>query len=219
MYVGSRGPVGAFDGPVHLKVTALRMPGWEPILAIAHVDHWKLPQLHDMPAPGVMRLFDGEASVTNIDPMRFTGGAPPHEGLVLQDIVAPGTAFLTVVADTTASECQPAVECFLTPILHVGGFDRDRVGTLLLQEGGRRVYVWSVPDEVPVDSVYQEESTTAIEPRIDGCLPDQPDTCGFASLASTTVHGRFQAFAWQGEVDLELLKTLADAAPAPPADG
>lgn len=214
MYVASRGPVGAFDGPVHLKVTAIRMEGWEPVLAIAHVDHWKLPQLHDFPAPGVMRLFDGETSVTNIDPARFTGGGEAHEGLVLSDIIAPGASFVTVVADTTESDCAPVLDCFLVPILHVGGYDRDRVGALLLQEGGRRVYVWSVPDEVPVDSVYQEESTTAIEPRIDGCAAGQPDTCGFASLASTTVHGRLQAFAWEGEVDLELLKTLADGGTA-----
>ena len=215
MYVASRGPVGAFDGPVHLKVTALRMPGWEPILAIAHVDHWKLPQLHDFAAPGVMRLFDGETSVTNVDPAVVTGAEAPHEGLPLADIIAPGASHVVIVADTTASGCAPALECFLVPVLHVGGYDRDRFGALLLQEGARRVYAWSVPDEVPYDSVYQDASTAAIEARIDGCAAGQPDTCGFASAASTTVTGRFQAFAWQGEVDLDLLKAPADgAAPA-----
>jgi hypothetical protein len=97
----------------------------------------------------------------------------------------------------------------------VGGYDRDRFGTLLLQEGARRVYDWKVPDDVPFDSVYQNASTAAIEARIDGCAAGQPDSCGLASIGSGSATGRLQAFAWQGEVDMDLLKTLADAEAAP----
>ena len=210
LYVASRGPVGAFDGPVHLRVTAQRAPGWEPVLAVAHVDHWKLPALHDFAAPGVMRLLDAEASVTNVDPARFTGAAPEHEGLPLADILAPGATHLAIVVDTLASDCAPVLTCWFFPLLHVGGHDRDRPGTLVLEEGARRVYLWKVPDEVPHDSVYQETSTTAVEPRIDACVTGQPDTCGFASVLSGSTTARLQAFAWQGEVDLALLKALAD---------
>lgn len=208
MYVGAVGPGAVFEGTVQTRVVAVKQEGWEPVLAVAHVDHWMLPSMHDFAAPGVMRLFDGEASVTNVDPSRATS-QEKHHGIPLADIVAPGATQLVLVVDTTATDCAPGLTCWLVPILHVGGYERDRFGTLLAEEGARRVYGWRVPDEVPEDSVYAETSTTGIEPRIDACTPD--GTCGAASIASGSAAARIQAFAWKGEVDLALLDSLAGA--------
>lgn len=215
MYVGAAGPGSVFEGAVHLRIVAERMPGWAPILAVAHVDHWKLPQLHDFAAPGVMTLLvDGEGHVTNIDPDRFLGGSE-HGGVAFTDIVAPGAKHLTVVADTVSSDCVPAIRCWFVPELHVGGFERDRLGTLLHEEGGRRIYVWSVPDEVPEDSVYADVSTTGIEGRIDACATGDAGgpTCGYASMVSGSATARLFVHAWQGDVDVELLSGLVGPAP------
>jgi hypothetical protein len=175
------------------------------------VDHWKLPHLHDLAAPDVMRLYDGPANVTNIDPARLQGQNLPEQ-IKLKDIVAPGTTHVTLVVDRTGSECPPVVECWLVPLLVVGGYERERLGNLTFSEGERRVYTWNVPTEVPEDSVYANASTTLIDPRIEGC-PANGDatTCGFGSFAATTVHARILALAWHGDVDMARLKAIADA--------
>lgn len=213
MYLASSGgPAGAFDGDVLVRLVAVKLAGWEPILAVAHVDHWALPSMHDFPAPGVMRLLDAEASVRNIDPARITSGAR-NEPIPLTDIIAPGAKFVTIVADTTAHDCGPALECWYIPELIVGGYERTRFGELLFEEGGRRVYVWSVPDDVPEDSVYANASTSMVQGRIDACATGDAGgpSCGLAGIASQSATARLQAFAWKGEVDEEMLRTLADA--------
>lgn len=209
IYVASRGPAGAFEGPVSVRVVAQRIPDWEPVLAVAHVDHWKLPALHDLPAEGVMRLYDGQAGVTNVDPALFLGGEGPAP-VVLSDIVPPGTAYLTILADETGSDCAPVLHCWLVPELNVGGYWRTAFGEILLDEGGRRVYQWAVPEVVPEDSVYANVSTTTINPRIDACGPDGEATCGLASIASTSASARLLVLAWQGEPDLDLMQQIAD---------
>lgn len=212
IYVGARGPVGVFSGEVDVRVVAERLEGWEPIVAIAHVDHWKLPALHDFAAPGVMRLFDGEASVQNVDASRITS---PEAGdpVQLSDIIAPGARFVTIVSDTTATDCAPGLACRFVPGLNVGGYERQRFGTLIHEEGARRVYSWTVPDEVSPDSVYADASTTTIDPRIDACIEGQPGSCGTVSILSGSATARLQAFAWQDDVDLDLLTSIA----GPPA--
>ncbi|HEX2022139.1 MAG TPA: hypothetical protein VHH36_05460 [Candidatus Thermoplasmatota archaeon] len=210
MYLASRGPAGVFEGNVAVRVVAERAPGWEPVLAVAHVDHWKLPHAHDFPAPGVMRLLDAEASVTNVDPLRFVGQNAPQP-VPLADIVAPGARWITVVADHTGSDCAPVLDCWLVPVLQVGGYERQRVGEEILHEGARRVYAWSVPEEVPPDSVYADVSTTQVDPRINACAAGDANgsTCGFASVASGTASARLLVLAWQGEVDLDVLRAIA----------
>lgn len=208
MYLVATGPVGAFEGPVQARIVAERQEGWEPILAVAHVDHWKLPTLHEFPAPGVMLLLDGHANVTNVDPMRFLGGNAP-EPVLLADLVPPGAAWITIVSDRTSADCAPALDCWLVPLLQVGGYERQRAGELILREGERSAYAWRVPDDVPFDSVYANASTTGIDPRIDACAAGQEATCGFASLASGSVGARLLALAWKGDVDLETLKRIA----------
>lgn len=207
MYVGAVGNGAVFQGSVATRVVALKQPGWEPIPAIAHVDHWALPSLHDFAAPGVMRLGDVEVSVTNIDPARITGGAEEHGGVPFADIVAPGAKELTLVVDTISTDCPPVLTCWMVPILHVGGYARDRIGNVTFEDGQRRVYSWRVPDEVPEDSVYGNVSTTMIEPRITACTPD--GTCDLASIASTSITARVQTFSWKDAADVALLTTLA----------
>lgn len=213
MYVGARGAAGVFEGPVKVRVVASRLSGWEPILAVAHVDHWKLDSLHDFPAPGVMRLLDAEASVTNVDPARLTGGGAPQP-IAFADIVPPGAKAVTIVADTTATDCAPVLRCWYVPELVVGGYDRTYFGELLHEDGARRIYGWTVPDEVPEDSVYANASSTTVNGRIDACAVGDAGrlTCGFASIASNKASARLQAFAWKDEVDLDLLATLAPKA-------
>lgn len=206
MYVGAVGNGAVFQGNVAARVVAMKQPGWEPVLAVAHVDHWALPSIHDFAAPGVMRLGDFEVSVTNVDPARLTE-EEEHDGEPLTDIVAPGAKRLTLVVDTVSTDCAPVLTCWMVPILHVGGYARDRIGNLTYEEGQRRVYSWSVPDEVPEDSVYAEASTTMVEPRITACTPD--GTCDVASIASTSITARVQAFAWNRDVDLDQLTALA----------
>ena len=213
MYLASAGgPAGAFDGPVKVRLVAVKLAGWEPIVAVAHVDHWALPSLHDFAAPDVMRLLDAEGTVTNVDPARLTGAGGP-EPVPLTDIIAPGTKFLTIVADTTSHTCGPALECWYVPELIVGGYERTRFGSLLLEEGPRRVYVWAVPDDAPEDSVYANASTSMVAGRIDACTvgDEGGPSCGLASVASQSATARLQAFAWKGEVDEGLLRTLSDA--------
>ena len=212
MYVQSTGkPLGVFDGAVKGRVIAHKIVGWKPILAVAHVDHWKLPHLHDFAAPGVMRLYDGPANVTNIDPSRFSGQNLPGT-IQLKDIIAPGASHVTLVVDMKSTTCAPGVECHLVPLLVVGGFERERIGTLLNAEGARRIYDWKVPSEVPEDSVYANVSSTRIDPRIDGCAAGQDSTCGLASIAAGSATARILAVAWQGEVDLALLDQIAGPA-------
>jgi hypothetical protein len=206
MYVGALGPGALFEGPLPVRIVAMKAPGWEPILAVAHVDHWALPSLHDFAAPGVMRLLDAEMSVTNIDPARATG-PEEHAGVALTDIIAPGASYLALVVDTVSSDCPPVVTCWMVPQLHVGGYERDRFGVLAHEEGQRRIYTWAVPDEVPEDSVYAEASTTEVEPRITACTPD--GTCDLASIASTSITARVQAFSGNGELDVAALSALA----------
>lgn len=217
VYVGAEGPAGVFDGPVRLRVLANRIPGWEPIVAIAHVDHWKLPELHDLPAPGVMRILEGQGNVTNIDPARFVGQADVRDDDVpLTDIIAPGSKYLTIVADTTSSDCNAALRCWYVPFLRVGGYERDLFGELLYEEGGRRVYAWSVPDQAPEDSVYAEASTSVIQGRIDACAAGSAGgspECGFVSFGSTSAQARLLALTWKGDIDLDVLSAIAGAAP------
>ncbi|GEM_PF-3733013 len=212
IYVQAHGdPAGLMDGNVKARVVAHRIPGWQPILAVAHVDHWKLPHLHDFPAPDVMRLYDGPANVTNIDPARFQGQDIP-EPIKLKDIIAPDTKHVTLVVDRKTNGCPAPMECWLVPALVVGGYERERFGNLTFAEGERRVYTWSVPGEVPEDSVYANASTTMIDPRIEGCPPGGDEsTCGITSIASTTVTARILVLAWHGDVDVAKLKAIADA--------
>lgn len=210
MYLAAAGPGSAFAGEVTVRIVAEKQEAWAPIVAIAHVDHWKLPSLHDFAAPGVMRLLDADASVANIDPARVTGGAEvPTVSLV--DIIAPRARFVVVVADTTSSDCAPVMVCFLVPVLHVGGYERERFGTPIFEEGARHVYRWSVPDEVPEDSVYANISSTFIAPRIDACAAGDAGgpSCGTMSIGSSSVKARVQVFAFEGDVDLDLLKAIA----------
>lgn len=212
IYVQAHGAPSAMDGPVHARIVAHRIPGWQPILAVAHVDHWKLPHLHDLPAPDVMRLYDGPANVTNIDPARFQGQDIPQP-IKLKDIIAPETKHVTLVVDRKSSDCPAPMQCWLVPALVVGGFERERFGNLTLAEGERRVYEWSVPAEVPEDSVYANASTTMIDSRIEGCPPaGDESTCGLTSIASTSVSARILVLAWHGDVDMAKLKAIADAA-------
>lgn len=208
IYVAAHGAPGLLQGSVKARVVAHKIPGWQPILAVAHVDHWKLPHLHDFAAPNAMRLYDGTLSVTNIDPQRFFGQNLP-QSTPFKDIVAPGATTITLIVDPKSSDCAPALECRLVPTLVVGGFARERLGNLTLVDGARRVYSWSVPNEVPEDSVYANVSTTQINPRIDACAVGAGEaTCGIASLASTSVTAHVIALAWKGKPDEAVLKTL-----------
>jgi hypothetical protein len=209
LYVQGHGSATLLDGDVHARIVAHRIPGWQPILAVAHVDHWKLPHLHDFAAPDVMRLFAGNLSVTNIDPARLQGQNLPQT-YPLQDIVAPGAKWITLVVDDKSSDCAPVLECHLVPALVVGGFERERFGNMTFHDGARRVYTFAVPTEVPEDSVYANRSTTQIDPRIEGCVAGADESsCGVASIASTTVTARVLVLAWHGDVDNALLKKIA----------
>lgn len=211
MYLGAVGPGALLQGPVLARVVAAKADGWEPVVAIAHVDHWSLPSLHEFAAPGVMRLGEGEMVVKNIDPARATGGGEIVP-MPFDDIIAPGARFLTIVTDTTG-DCPSAIQCWLVPELIVGGYERRRFGELLYEDGPVRAYVWAVPDEVPEDSVYANQSTTAITPRIDACLAGDAQglSCGFAGFAADTVRAHVRVFAWKGDVDSERLKALVSS--------
>lgn len=201
-------PVGGIIGPVKVKITAQRDPKWE---TLAPVDAWQLPASHKLVGAGVMNLLD--ANMTWAQPDNVNAGNQPWpEAPKLKDLVPYGARAVSVVLKWGPIQgCPQAWGCrFSSSIGSWGHGYKNQVDESVAAAGGWKIYTYKVPDEILEDPPYTKESGTQLYPFFWNCDPAACITgssTGPLWSSAPKADVRFVVDAWQGEPNLDLLKT------------
>lgn len=205
------GEVAQLEGPMEIEIRAHKIPGWTPPLAAAHLDHWQLGDRHDFIKDDVIETLNRTETVAHCTWQSSIQGGCDYwdQELNLSDIIPPGTRQVALVMTWDGiDDCAPAHNCSLRAYIRSGGSSYAYTDPVA-QGNGHLIYVYNVPEDVPPDSTYANESESFVIPRIDHCIEDPTPVFSFTSCGlgnanwapRADVH--FAMEAWNGAVDLE----------------
>lgn len=207
------GGVAHLEGPMEFTITAHKIPNWTPPLAGAHVDHWQLNDTHTFvndDAIEVLNRTETVYSCTWVESLA-EGCRDWDQQVNLSDIIPPGTKQIVLgITWPTMQDCAPAHDCDIRANLRTGGSSWTYRSPI--QDGDRHViYLFNVPDDVPADSTYANESETVVEPNVDQCMEGpEPASWSFCGLQpaewSPEADATFYMEAWRTPVDVDDFK-------------
>lgn len=204
------GEVAELDGPIDVTVTAHKIPNWTAPLAAAHVNHWIIEEWHDFVEPGVIEVLDANATFSDCSVRAWVEdlGCEYPDDVPLEDIVPPGTVQAVLLVTWNGAEgCAPEHECDFDVVAYSGSSwtwkSPAEVGD------GWKLYVYQVPDDLPPDSTYANESEISLRVWWSQCLTVEGYAlncwAGYANWAPSADF-RFQMEAWNHTADLDDVK-------------
>jgi hypothetical protein len=205
------GQVAILDGTIDILIEAERIEDWEPILAVAHLDHWNLPERHSFIAPGIIRSLDTNVTVT----YGMQGGSPSMEPYPLDDIIPPGSTQVTLAAKWgDVRDCPPGHECWLMAWLGTqsGGFRGFQDPAVSGDDWA--IWVYDSPDPLAPDSTYAEESAYSVRAFVRSCPLGEPlpvpigffNGCLGEAVATMSTDVRFEVASWKNGIDIAALQ-------------
>lgn len=203
------GGIAHLEGPMEFTITAHKIPNWTAPLAAAHVDHWQLNGTHTFVNDDAIEVLNRTEVVYSCTwPESIQGCQEWGQEVNLSDIIPPGSSeVILAMTWPEVRDCAPVHECFLRANLRSGGSSWS-FGDLAASGDGYLVYRYKVPQEVPEDSTYANESQTVVQPNVYQCGPSGPEPadrlwlhCDKPAEWSPEADVTFQMEAWRTPVN------------------
>jgi len=211
------GQIAILDGTMEVQIIAERLEVWSPVLGSAHVDHWAADAAHDFIAADVMRSLDTNVTVEYVSFADRVTGAEGSEPVPLDDIVAPGTAQVTLAVQWDPVQgCPPGHGCWVVAYMQSSGGGRGFGWGDPVESGADwAIYVYDVPEPLAPDSTYATASTHRVNAFVRACpngeVQETPvpffNGCMGEAVSSMSSDVRFEVESWKNGARVDELKT------------
>lgn len=192
-------PVNALVGPVETKLTAVRDPDWTPK---APLDHWRLPEIHEMPQEGVITVFND--TVPWSQPAGGFGTWPEMPRFT--DRVPLGTTSVLVGLTWDEITGCAALDCRVWTHGVKGGIFLNGFGDAPVERATNHLILrWEVPDPFPPEPDHVEANQTQLALFITTMCPVVERSCNYPPVPVET-DVRILTEAWRDDVDLNAFK-------------
>lgn len=207
------GGIAHLEGPMDVTIEAHKIENWTAPLAAAHLDHWQLKDRHTFVNEDAIEVLNRTETVYSCTWVQQLAEdcRDWDQQVNLSDIIPPGSKEVVLAITWPQMEgCAPAHDCDIEANLRSGG--SSWTWGYPEEEADRHViYLFNVPDQVPPDSTYANESETVVEPSIDQCMEGpEPASWSFCGLQpaewSPEANATFYMEAWRTPVDVDDFK-------------